>query len=770
MTRGMNDATSGQPPPPDPDAGSREDRLNHVLLAYVEAWEAGERPNRDEVLAAHPDLREDLALFFSQRDRLASLRSLAQEVDHEPARASQVTNEGRHEITVPEAISGQLGDFRLIREIGRGGMGTVYEAEQISLNRRVALKILPFASALDPRQLQRFKNEAAAAANLRHENIVAVHAVGSERGVHYFAMQFVEGQSLAAYIAEQRRTDRPGLVDSNAPGEIEPAEHSVDVHSAHASTLAVARLSTEPQSRSPSRFDWVARLGRQAALALEHAHQTGVVHRDVKPANLLLDTRGQLWVTDFGLAQVATDAGLTMTGELLGTLRYASPEQLRGRRGIVDHRSDIYSLGATLYELLTLRPPFDAQDRHELMRQVAEDDPAPLTTLDPGIPTSLATIVLKALRKDPADRYSSAQDLADDLERFLERRPILAQPPRMADRFRVWARRHPTAFLASAVLLLSVTLGSILIAVLVGAERERTHAAQQRAEQAFRAERLRAEEAESRLRLARRAVDELLVISEEELADRPEMLLLRKRVLRSALAFYQEFLSERRSDPRAKAELLETTERVEQILADLEILRSATHFYLLCQPAVREDLQISAEQQQPLAELTDRVGQEWLSSWRDIGMTSPAERARRTLQQARANEASLSELLTSDQQDRLRQIGLQSEGAAAFRDQEVAAAIGLSPTQRERIRMIEDDAAFGWIRGPRPSAAASESGGIASPLTADQRIVGVLTAAQVQKWRALTGQPIAGLFPLAPAAPQTRAEIPTASPESAGMP
>ena len=185
------------------------------------------------------------------------------------------------------------------------------------------------------------------------------------------------------------------------------------------------RAEAEPRSRwreflaravDPDRryFDRVADLGRQAALALEHAHQLGVVHRDVKPSNLLLDLRGQLWVTDFGLAQVAGDPGLTISGELLGTIRYASPEQLLARRGIVDHRSDIYSLGATLYELLTLRPPFDERDRNALIRQIADDDPRQPRSVDPSIPSELETIVLKALRKDPADRYGAAQELADD--------------------------------------------------------------------------------------------------------------------------------------------------------------------------------------------------------------------------------------------------------------------------------------------------------------------------------------------------------------------
>ena len=184
------------------------------------------------------------------------------------------------------------------------------------------------------------------------------------------------------------------------------------------------------------------------------------MHRDIKPSNLLLDLRGQLWVTDFGLAQFTGDAGLTMTGELLGTLRYASPEQLLAKRGIVDHRSDIYSLGATLYELLTLRPPFVENDRNALIRQITDDDPVPPGVLDASVPSELETIVLKTLRKEPADRYNTAQELADDIQRFLDRRPILARRPTKIERLRTWSRRHPL-FMGAAAVALVVLLGRV---------------------------------------------------------------------------------------------------------------------------------------------------------------------------------------------------------------------------------------------------------------------------------------------------------------------
>jgi hypothetical protein len=300
-----------------------------------------------------------------------------------------------------------LEDYQIMQEVGRGGMGIVYEAEQRSLHRRVALKVLSLGATLDPRHLQRFKNEAQAAAQLQHPNIVPVFAVGCEQGVHYYAMRFIEGKPLSALIAQRRASSEEGRA---AP--------------------------LEPHVRE------VAWMGVQAAEALEHAHQQGVIHRDVKPANLLRDDQGQLWVTDFGLARWPADDALTMSGDLLGTLRYMSPEQASARRGLVDHRTDVYSLGATLYELLTLRPVCGGSDHQELLHQILHDEPLPPRRLCKEIPRDLETILLKALGKQVEERYATAQELADDLRRFLDGRPVLARRPALWERAGKWARRH----------------------------------------------------------------------------------------------------------------------------------------------------------------------------------------------------------------------------------------------------------------------------------------------------------------------------------------
>jgi serine/threonine protein kinase len=326
----MNETEDYREPRPD-ESAAEDPRLVHALREYQAALEEGSRPNRTEFLSRYPDIRGELAECL---DGLEFLHSTVPLLQPEPAPVAP---------TAPLAPEETIGDFALIREIGRGGMGVVYEAIQLSLGRRVALKVLPFAATLDARQLQRFENEARAAAQLHHTNIVPVFAVGCERGVHYYAMQLIEGRTLAEVIDHLQDAPAPAVTPS-------------------VTTVAGAAAMTEQSIQSKTFFRLVAKLGVQAAEALEYAHQMGVVHRDVKPGNLLLDGRGTLWVTDFGLARIQSCPLLTAPGDLVGTLRYMSPEQAAGKP-VIDPRSDVYSLGATLYELLTLEAAFPATDR-----------------------------------------------------------------------------------------------------------------------------------------------------------------------------------------------------------------------------------------------------------------------------------------------------------------------------------------------------------------------------------------------------------------------
>jgi tetratricopeptide (TPR) repeat protein len=421
-------------------ACSLESLVGRLADEFLRRQDAGEQPDVEEYVARHPEAADLL------RKVLTSLQLLDTSLS---GGASLATGDG------DGAAMGTLGDFRLVREVGRGGMGIVYEAVQISLNRRVALKVLPFAATMDPRHLQRFHNEAQAAASLHHTNIVPVYFVGCERSVHFYAMQFIDGRSLAAILEEPQggpsvSSDPPTTAYAPPPAPGGPASE----------TAARAAATTVRQPRDPSYFRRVAEWGIQAAEALDHAHQMGIVHRDVKPANLLVDAAGRLWVTDFGLAQVQSDTKLTMTGDLVGTLRYMSPEQALAKRVVIDHRTDVYSLGATLYELLTLQPAFGGSDRQELLRQIAFEEPRPPRRLNKAIPAELETIVLKATQKNPAERYATAQELADDLRRWVEDRPIKARRPSLRQLTARWVRRHrPLVGAAALVALLVIVLG-----------------------------------------------------------------------------------------------------------------------------------------------------------------------------------------------------------------------------------------------------------------------------------------------------------------------
>jgi hypothetical protein len=486
---------------------------------------AGRQPDVEELVKRHPQWEEQIR-------QLVPVLAVVGQLSTPPAEAEALV---------------QLGDFRILREVGRGGMGVVYQAEQASLRRRVALKVLPLAAALDSRQLQRFHNEAQAAAQLHHSNIVPIYAVGCERGVHYYAMQFIDGRTLADLIREQRQM-------AGLDGEAERPSDALTT-SLTAPPETTTREVAPATDRSPvqrSYFRDVARLGAQAAEALECAHRQGVIHRDIKPANLMVDGRGHLWVTDFGLARMLNEIGPTLTGDIVGTMRYMSPEQAAARRGLVDQRTDLYSLGATLYELLTLRPVCDGQTRLEVLRQITGEEPPAPRRLNKVVPPELETIVLKALGKDPAERYGTAQELADDLKRFLRHEPIRARPPTLVERARKWARRHRMAVRVAVAMLLLTAAG-------LGVSTTLLYRANQRTLAAYRAE------AEGR-RIARQAVDDMYTeVAEKWLKDQPRMQQVQRDFLEKALTYYEGFAREKGDDPETRFEAARMYRRVADI-------------------------------------------------------------------------------------------------------------------------------------------------------------------------------------------------------------
>jgi eukaryotic-like serine/threonine-protein kinase len=474
---------------------SAADPLGQIADEFVEAFRQGQRPSVEEFARRYPEYADEI------RDMLPALALMenAKSADDAPAQRRPAT---------AAAPLQQLGDYQILREVGRGGMGVVYEAQQLSLGRHVAIKVLPSHALLDPRQLGRFQREARSAARLHHTNIVPVFGVGEQDGLHYYVMQFIPGLGLDLVLDELRRlrrprgkvtltrgdapgcrTDRTGDVSAVAvarallSGEFRPPEPSDALTAAPegraaqagpgasapvraADTSATIHLpgQTETSTLSESGNQYwqsVARVGMQVADALAHAASQGVLHRDIKPSNLLLDDTGNVWVTDFGLAKAAGDGDdLTHTGDVIGTLRYMAPERFNGQG---DLRSDVYSLGLTLYELLTLRPAFDEADRNKLVKEVMHGEPLRPRKLNPAVPRDLETVVLKAIARDPAHRYQTPAAMADDLKRFVEDRPVKARRVSETEKFWRWCRRNPAlaAALGTAVLFFWVAFVGI---------------------------------------------------------------------------------------------------------------------------------------------------------------------------------------------------------------------------------------------------------------------------------------------------------------------
>ncbi len=732
-------------------------RIVEVVHEYLTRLERGEVPDRTAFIQRYPDLA---AIVEQCLEGLEMVHTGLKEQRGKPADGSpEAASLGQ-----PELVPESLGDFRIVREIARGGMGVVYEAVQLSLARRVALKVLPFAATLDARHLQRFKTEAQAAALLHHTNIVPVYAVGCERGVHFYAMQLIEGQSLAVLIEQLRRqaglpasddvVSRESVRSSYVLGADAPSDSSTASRQGRLQAPAVPRpipdtaskfqaaLSTQHAGRDSRFFQTAARLMLQAAQALEHAHEFGIIHRDVKPANLLLDAQGVLWVADFGLAQFHADAGLTRTGDVLGTLRYMSPEQASGQKALLDRRTDVYSLGATFYELLTLAPIFQGRDVQYLLHQVLHVEPRPLRQLDKTIPSELETILLKSVSKNPDDRYRTAGELAADLQRYLDHQPIRARRPSLVDRVRKWSRRHPSVVI-SGMLLLAVVAVGLLIS---------NHREQLRANEENRRERLRANEAEKRSQQARQVVDVLIEFSEEELAGNGAMEGTRQRLLGIALGYYQDFVDQRSDDVAAHADLEKVQERVNSILHEMAVLQRELHRGALEEPAVRAALSLTDLQQERLSKLQAEWREEQRRDFKDFWDLSEEARRKRVVAIAEQHDQALEGLLSVKQRKRLTEIVLQFVGILAFKDPKVVDELKLTTAQRKAIREIERET-FRPPPGPPPDHRGFDRGprgmrGGPPRLTKSEsvaKVLEILTPHQVATWNARTGAPFAGL-------------------------
>jgi serine/threonine protein kinase len=496
-------------------SSDKADVVDQVTDSFVGELRAGGRPSIDDYLERYPELAEQLA------ELLPAIALLEQH-----AAICNSRNSERCQAALPSHQ--EIGEFTIIREIGRGGMGVVYEAMQEPLGRHVALKVLSMPALLNAKHLERFRFEARAAARLQHRHIVPVFGVGEFNGLHYYAMQFIHGKSLHEVLFALRQLSRPASANDESPAREEltngvvakllPNERpsSIEQRGPHYPLISI------PKSRDFYRN--VARIGLQATEALAYAHSEGVLHRDIKPSNLLLDASGNVWVTDFGLAKTEGTEDLTETGDFVGTLRYMAPERLEG---VLDRRSDIYSLGATLYELLTLQSFFETNSHARLVDQILHESPPLPSRFERSIPRDLETIVLKAIAKEPAARYRTAEEMAEDLRCFLADRPILSRRPSAREQLARWCRRNPlVATLATTIVLL--LLAAIVILTRSNARIRNEVVAKDKA-----------------LESAHHAVHQLLArVANEKLDNVPMSHPLRVELLEDAVKAYEELLAQ----------------------------------------------------------------------------------------------------------------------------------------------------------------------------------------------------------------------------------
>lgn len=382
------------------DSPTKDQRIEQALTC----WKTGRITDPVALSKQFPDLKEEISDFFHLLDRFTRLRD---DIDETSADRPLI-----------------IDDFEIIRKIGTGGMAAVYEAWQLSLKRGVAIKILPPHLSFSNEAVQKFQREAEACSRLNDPGIVSVYAIGKQEGLHYIVMELIEGgYSLADRMAVLSREGRPPM----------------------------------------GYFREAASFVAEVAKALEQAHSSQVIHRDIKPSNILITTKGQPKVTDFGLAKVEDALALSRTGDLAGTPYYMSPEQASTRKGVIDHRTDVYSLGVTLFEMITFRRPFEGDSTHDILKQVLNHEPQNPTRLNPRVPRDLAVICLKAIEKDPIHRYQSMREFADDLHRYLQGEVIQARPAGIG--IKVWKRvkRNPMVTGAMTVTMIAVLTAAVVI-------------------------------------------------------------------------------------------------------------------------------------------------------------------------------------------------------------------------------------------------------------------------------------------------------------------
>ncbi len=591
---------------------------------------------------------------------------------------------------VPE----RLGDFRLIERLGSGGMGVVHLAEQVSLKRIVALKLIRPEQLYFANARERFQREIEAIARLQHPSIVPIHATGEEHGIPYYAMELVRGASLAQVLAAFAGRDPAALTGRDLREVV---------------LIAVPRgTDVSGEIFAGSWNDAATRLARDLALAVQHAHERGVHHRDVKPSNVMIAADGRVVLLDFGLASLGATGGLTRTGSQIGSLPYMSPEQLRGQADRIGPRTDVYGIGVTLYEMLALAPAFeDPGDTEVLRARILDARARPLRAIHRGISTDLALVCATAMQAEPADRYGSAGALAADLDRVLELRPIAARAPSATARLVSWARRSPARATAAVLATAIVTLGPLVFGLQQSAANARIEAANEDLERALtesEAQRSRAdrerEAADKNLAKAIQAVDVMLTrVGQEKLRDVPQLVSVRRDLLEDALQFYAGFLAERGGDEGLRREVERARARVSLLhmtLGDLETAERELTVLATSMRADAERLDADDETLRAFADVSSSLGE--VLARRDAYAVArerileslmildriPAER-----------RSALMELQLGSSHDKLADLG-QRRGLAAEAEEHARAAIRVS---RAGLQRFPDEARFALALG-----------------------------------------------------------------------
>ncbi len=487
----------------------REKRLDEAVTAFLEAQESGRRPHRQEWLDRYPEVAAELEKYFADQDEVDRLTSPLRAAIQGTPPPGDTPQPGRpndaSSAVSPSALVSPPEGYELLQVLGQGGMGVVYKARQKGADRLVALKLIRADRLTSDADVQRFRNEAEAAAQLDHPHIVPVYEVGARTGHFFFSMKLNEGGGL---------------------------DEQLD------------RFRDDPQK--------AARLVAQVARAVHHAHQRGILHRDLKPSNILLDREGQPHVSDFGLAKrIEADASLTQTGAIVGTPQYMAPEQTRSQKGTVTTATDVYGLGAVLYALLTGQPPFQDETVLETLEQVRKREPEPPRRSNPKVDRDLETICLKCLEKEPGQRYGSAEALAEELESWLRGEPIAARPVGRLDRLWRWCRRNPVLAVLTCALvgtLVLLIIGLVVGSIVIWHQKVR-------ADEAYKSEAEQRRRADEKRRWARKAVNDMYTgVAENWLAHEPRMTEIQKQFLRRALEFYKELAAEESANPDERLE------------------------------------------------------------------------------------------------------------------------------------------------------------------------------------------------------------------------